>query len=152
MPRVLVVDDEPNHARVMAIGLRVEGFEVETAADAERALGALAGTACELAVVDLMMPGTNGIQLARLIRERHPQTRVVLMSAYHLSERQLLRADCGAVGFVPKPFDSDGARALLEGQASHERDPPPPRGRSRGVRPFRRAGGSGLKGSSGLKG
>jgi DNA-binding response OmpR family regulator len=114
--RVLVVDDEPNHARVMAIGLRVEGFQVETASDAEGALGVLAATACDLAVVDLMMPGTNGIQLARLIRERHPLTRVVLMSAYHLSERQLLRADCGAVGFVPKPFDLTELARFLRGK------------------------------------
>jgi DNA-binding response OmpR family regulator len=100
-----VVDDEANHARVMAIGLRIEGFEVETAHDAETALEQLRGPAFDLAIVDLMMPGTNGIQLARIVRERHPHTRVVLTSAYHLSERQLVRADCGAVGFVPKPFD-----------------------------------------------
>jgi DNA-binding response OmpR family regulator len=100
-----VVDDEANHARVMAIGLRIEGFDVETSPDAEAALTQLAGAPYDLAIVDLMMPGTNGIQLARSIRERHPQTRVVLTSAYHLSERQLVRADCGAVGFVPKPFD-----------------------------------------------
>lgn len=105
LPRVLVVDDEANHARVMAIGLRLEGFDVETAIDADGALGRLADAGFDLAVVDLMMPGTNGIQLARLMRERFPQTRVVLTSAYHLSERQLVRADCGAVGFVPKPFD-----------------------------------------------
>jgi len=116
LSRVLVVDDEPNHARVMAIGLRVEGFQVETASDAEGALAVLAATPCDLAVVDLMMPGTNGIQLARLIRERHPQTRVVLMSAYHLSERQLLRADCGAVGFVPKPFDLTELARFLRGK------------------------------------
>jgi DNA-binding response OmpR family regulator len=105
VPKVLVVDDEANHARVMAIGLRIEGFEVETAADAEGALTLLSGNEFDGAIVDLMMPGTNGIQLARLIRERHPRTQVVLTSAYHLSERQLVRADCGAVGFVPKPFD-----------------------------------------------
>jgi DNA-binding response OmpR family regulator len=105
VPKVLVVDDEANHARVMAIGLRIEGFEVETARDAEAALGQLAAQPFDLAIVDLMMPGTNGIQLARLVRDRHPQTQVVLTSAYHLSERQLMRADCGAVGFVPKPFD-----------------------------------------------
>lgn len=52
-----------------------------------------------------MIPGTNGIQLARMIRRRFPRVRVVLMSAYHLSERQLVLADCGVVGFVPKPFD-----------------------------------------------
>lgn len=112
-PRVLVVDDEANHARVMSIGLRIEGFEVETAEDAEGAMKHLGEAAFDVAIVDLMMPGTNGIQLARMVREHFPQTRVVLTSAYHLSERQLVRADCGAVGFVPKPFDlSELARFL----------------------------------------
>lgn len=112
-PRVLVVDDEANHARVMSIGLRIEGFDVETAQDAEGAMQQLGAGEFDVAIVDLMMPGTNGIQLARMVRERFPQTRVVLTSAYHLSERQLVRADCGAVGFVPKPFDlSELARFL----------------------------------------
>ncbi len=112
-PRVLVVDDVASHARVTAIGLRIEGFEVEVAPDSEGALRVLAEQAFDVAMVDLMMPGTNGMQLCRMIRERHPETRVVLTSTYHLSERQLLRADCGAVGFVPKPFDlSDLARFL----------------------------------------
>jgi DNA-binding response OmpR family regulator len=105
MPRVLVVDDEPNHVRVLSIGLRIEGFDVATAHDATSALAALDVTPADIAIVDLMMPGTNGIELARLVRDRHPATRIVLTSAYHLSERQLLRADCGAVGFVPKPYD-----------------------------------------------
>ena len=113
IPRVLVVDDLANHARVTAIGLRIEGFEVEVAPDSDGALRALEAQPFDIAMVDLMMPGTNGMQLCRLIRERCPETRVVLTSAYHLSERQLLRADCGAVGFVPKPFDlSDLARFL----------------------------------------
>lgn len=105
MPRVLVVDEQASQARVMAIGLRIEGFDVETAATSAEALDRLAAVPFELAIVDLMLPGTNGIQLARIVRERHAGTRVVLMSAYHLSERQLARADCGAVGFVPKPLD-----------------------------------------------
>jgi DNA-binding response OmpR family regulator len=113
IPRVLVVDDVANYARVTAIGLRIEGLDVEIAPDSEGALRALEAQPFDVAMVDLMMPGTNGMQLCRLIREHHPDTRVVLTSAYHLSERQLLRADCGAVGFVPKPFDlSDLARFL----------------------------------------
>jgi CheY-like chemotaxis protein len=55
-------------------------------------------------MVDLMMPGINGIELARKIRDAFPAVRVVLTSAYHLSERQLSRADCGVIGFVPKPY------------------------------------------------
>jgi DNA-binding response OmpR family regulator len=73
--------------------------------NAASALASLDVVPADLAIVDLMMPGTSGIELARLVRERHPATRILLTSAYHLSERQLLRADCGAVGFVPKPYD-----------------------------------------------
>ena len=94
-----MVDDVASHARVTAIGLRIEGFEVEVAPDSEGALRVLAEQAFDVAMVDLMMPGTNGMQLCRMIREKYPETRVVLTSTYHLSERQLLRADCGAVGF-----------------------------------------------------
>ena len=125
MPRVLVVDDEANHARVMAIGLRIEGFEVETAKDADSAMATLATGPFDLAIVDLMMPGTNGIQLARLVREHHAGIRVVLTSAYHLSERQLLRADCGAVGFVPKPFDLSELARFLKSKLAPEVGPGP---------------------------
>ena len=73
LPRVLVVEDEASQARVMAIGLRIEGFDVETAPTADAALKALAAEPFDVAIVDLMLPGTNGIQLARLVRERHPR-------------------------------------------------------------------------------
>jgi DNA-binding response OmpR family regulator len=115
---VLVVDEQANQARMMAIGLRVEGFEVDTAAGPAEALERLAAEPFDLAIVDLMLPGTNGIQLARLVRDRHPGTRVVLMSAYHLSERQLARADCGAAGFVPKPLDLSELAAFLRSKVA----------------------------------
>jgi len=116
LPRVLVVDDEANHTRVLAIGLRIEGFEVVTACDGDTALAALEAGPTDIAIVDLMMPGTNGIQLARKLRERFPEMRVVLTSAYHLSERQLVRADCGAIGFVPKPYDLSELARFLRGK------------------------------------
>lgn len=125
VPRVLVVDDDANHARVVAIGLRIEGFDVELTHNGDEALRLLAGEPFDAAVVDLMLPGTNGIQLARLVREQTPRTRVVLTSAYHLSERQLVRVDCGAVGFVPKPFDlGELARFLRSKLASVDPDRP----------------------------
>jgi DNA-binding response OmpR family regulator len=114
--RVMVVGNDADQACLLSFGLRVEGFEVETASDAEEALDAMADEAFDLAIVDLMIPGTNGIQLARTIRRRFPQVRVVLMSAYHLSERQLVLADCGVVGFVPKPFDLSELAGFLRGK------------------------------------
>lgn len=104
MARILCVDDEANHLRVLAIGLGVEGFEVETASSAEEAIRAVGHLDVDLVLVDLMMPGTNGLDLARALRRTHPSLPVVLTSAYHLSEGQLRRVDCGAVGFVPKPY------------------------------------------------
>ena len=72
LPRVLVVDEQANQARVMAIGLRVEGFDVETADSSAEALERLAAQPFDLALVDLMLPGTNGIQLARLVARAAP--------------------------------------------------------------------------------
>jgi DNA-binding response OmpR family regulator len=126
--RVLVVDDEANYARVTAIGLRFEGFEVETATNADGALEWLAKQTFHLALLDLMMPGTSGICLARILRERYAATRVVLTSAYHLSERQLVRVDCGAVGFVPKPCDMGELARFLRSKARDQGTP--------GVGPF----------------
>jgi DNA-binding response OmpR family regulator len=117
----LVVDDEENQVRVLAIGLRLEGFEVLTARSADTAFDVLAREPVDIAILDLMMPGTNGLELARQVRTHHPKVRVVLTSAYHLSERQLARADCGVVGFVPKPYElaelADFLRAKLAGSA-----------------------------------
>jgi DNA-binding response OmpR family regulator len=118
LARLLIVDEDANQTRSMAIGLRGQGFEVRSASDAGGALGLLAAEPFDVAMVDLMMPGTNGIQLARMVRERHPNIRVVLTSAYHLSGPQLLHADCGAVGFVPKPFDLAELASFLKAKLS----------------------------------
>jgi DNA-binding response OmpR family regulator len=121
--RVMIVDDEENQVRALTIGLRLEGFEVIVARDAEAAVQLLKTEPADIAIVDLMMPGTNGIELARRLRDQNPEVRVVLTSAYHLSERQLTRANCGVIGFVPKPYVlaelAEFLRSKLEGSGTH---------------------------------
>lgn len=111
---ILIVDDEENHRRSLAIGLRLEGYDVHEAKDGEEALVRLDERAIDLAIVDLMMPGIHGLDLARRMRFRHPAVRVVLTSAYHLTERQLERADVGAIAFVPKPYRLEELMAFLK--------------------------------------
>ncbi|MEM9072381.1 MAG: response regulator [Myxococcota bacterium] len=114
MAAVLIVDDEENHRRSLAIGLRLESFEVHEAADGEEALRIIEGGAeVDVAIVDLMMPGINGLDLTRRLRTHRPDVRVVLTSAYHLSERQIERADVGAMGFLPKPYHLDDLVGFL---------------------------------------
>lgn len=116
--KVLIVDDEVNQRRSLAIGLRLESFEVAEAADGQEAMTFFeAGGCADVAIIDLMMPGINGLDLARRLRRACPEVRVVLTSAYHLSERQVARADVGAVGFVPKPYHLDELVAFLRRQS-----------------------------------
>ncbi|MBI5534739.1 MAG: response regulator [Deltaproteobacteria bacterium] len=112
-PKILIVDDEERQRRTLSIALRLDGFEVECAGDANAALEILGRSCCNLALVDLMMPGVNGLDLARQVQRLFPEVKVVLTSAYHLSERQLVRAECGAVGFVPKPYRMNDLVAFL---------------------------------------
>jgi DNA-binding response OmpR family regulator len=105
---ILLVDTPDSDAAVLASALRVEGYEVIVAPTANEARAALASHPISLAIVDLMLRNEttcNGLELARELRTTHPGMRVLLTSSYHLSERQLERADCGVSGFIPKPYD-----------------------------------------------
>jgi DNA-binding response OmpR family regulator len=125
---VLLVDTVDGDATVLASALRVEGFEVTLVASAREAREVLATKPVQLTIVDLMLrsdDGSNGLDLAREFRRGHPGTRVLLTSSYHLSERQLERADCGVSGFIPKPYDLrevvEFVRAKLNGPPSSRR-------------------------------
>ncbi|MBK8252435.1 MAG: response regulator [Polyangiaceae bacterium] len=116
--RILVVDDEENQRRTLSIGLKHEGFEVLTASSAAEALAIFTDNpTIDVAVIDLMMPGINGLDLARQIGRLHPGVRVILASAYHLSARQFERANCGACAFVPKPYSLPELCRALSGKA-----------------------------------
>jgi DNA-binding response OmpR family regulator len=108
MTTILLVDLADAETAVLASALRVEGFEVVSARNPRDARDVLGTQAVALTIVDLMLrseDGTNGLDLARELRTSHPGMRVLLTSSYHLSERQLERADCGVSGFIPKPYD-----------------------------------------------
>jgi len=110
---ILLVDDDPLQLRSLGTGLRLEGFSVSEAACAEEALVFLNDNPRCLAIVDLMMPGVNGMKLTREIHKLYPQTRVILTSAYHISEKLLDRAKLDILGFVPKPFRLDELVSFL---------------------------------------
>jgi DNA-binding response OmpR family regulator len=129
--RVLVVDDEESQVRMLVSGLRNEGFDAFGTRDPDSVIELLDRDTPDVALVDLMMPGLNGIELARKIRDSHPGVRVVLTSAYHLSERQLSRADCGVVGFVPKPYVLPELAEFLRAKIARATPVPPAKSGSR---------------------
>jgi len=118
--RVMVVEDDPSQCRCMAIGLRTEGFEVVEARSGAEALAHLDDGPAAVAVVDLMMPNMNGLELCRLMKERFPEVAVVLTSAYHLSQRQIELAGIGHARFLGKPFTIDCLAEAVRAQLVDE--------------------------------
>src|SRR5213075_1647751 len=80
--RILVVDDEVNARTALAELLRDEGYDVETAADAFKALGKYEGFAPHVVVTDLKMPGMDGIELVKKLRASEDSAAVVVMTAF----------------------------------------------------------------------
>jgi DNA-binding NtrC family response regulator len=117
--RVLVVDHDAGTARRLALALELEGLDTEVADGAEQALAILAeNRTLDLVLIELMLPRQSGLELARELAVRYPDLRVVLTGAYHLSERQLTRAGCNAVAFVPKPCDPSVVAAFVKRKAA----------------------------------
>ena len=121
-PKVLVVNDDANELSSLVSGLRLEGFLVSGTTDAHAALQILSDSDADysMALIDLMIPNINGLQLARKIRSTYPNTRTILMSDYILSPVQLAKAETGAVGFISKPCHfQDVAGFIKEKLASY---------------------------------
>jgi len=121
MATILLIDAPDGDAAVLASALRVEGFEVFVVPSPTAARKVLAEGYVALTVIDLMLRADgdkHGLELARELRNDHPGMRVLLTSAYHLSERQLERADCGVSGFIPKPYEVAEVVAFIVAKVS----------------------------------
>lgn len=104
MRRILVADDEPEVAELLRLYLEKDGFEVLSACDGSSALGIVLDGRLDLAVLDVMMPGLNGFQLLKKIREKS-DIPVIMLTARVASADKVLGLDMGADDYVSKPFD-----------------------------------------------
>lgn len=105
--RILVVDDEEDLCRLFTERLRLEGFQVTTARSAREALALLEQEPRDLIVLDLDMPGMDGLESLRRIRERAWEVKVVVLTAYGTAQRVREVMALGVREFIGKPFDLD---------------------------------------------
>jgi DNA-binding response OmpR family regulator len=101
--RVLVVDDEPTVREVVQRYLERDGYQVEAAADGTGALDALAARPFDLVVLDLMLPGVDGLEICRTIRAAGP-TAVIMLTAKGDEADRIVGLELGADDYVVKPF------------------------------------------------
>ncbi|HEX3049150.1 MAG TPA: response regulator [Aggregatilineaceae bacterium] len=106
MKRILVVDDEIGALTLIGIMLERGGFEVMKAKDAEQALAVLEMETPDLIILDVMMPGMDGIELCRRLRDR-PDTQplpILILSARGDAKSVMNGMDAGASDYLPKPI------------------------------------------------
>jgi two-component system cell cycle response regulator DivK len=114
---VLIVDDNPTNLKLARLVLATEGYVVSTASSAEEALEALKDSDPRLILMDLQLPGMDGLQLTRTLKA-HPGTRdiiVVAMTAYAMKGDELMAARAGCDGYLSKPIDTRTLAAVVAG-------------------------------------
>jgi two-component system, OmpR family, KDP operon response regulator KdpE len=108
-PRVLVVDDEPQIVRALKVVLREAGFEAVPAETGSQALDLAAVRPPDAAIVDLVLPDTDGIAVTRTLRE-WSEMPILVLSAVGEEEQKVRALEAGADDYITKPF---GARELI---------------------------------------
>jgi two-component system, OmpR family, KDP operon response regulator KdpE len=108
-PRVLVVDDEPQILRALKVVLREAGFDVLGAQSAGEALDLAAVTAPKAAIVDLVLPDGDGVEVTRSLREWSAMP-ILVLSAVGEEEQKVRALEAGADDYITKPF---GTRELV---------------------------------------
>ena len=109
--RVLVVDDEPAFSEPLAERLALRGYETATAQDADAALAELARGPRDLIFLDVGLPGMDGVDLLKILREHYPQTDVVMLSGAGDMGKAVQAMRRGALNWLSKPVGMDGILA-----------------------------------------
>jgi DNA-binding NtrC family response regulator len=105
--RILIIDDEAAIRESLETLLTLEGYVVEMAPEGESGLERINQSAYDLVLLDLALPGKNGLEILHLIREHHPDLPVIMITAYGKVDNVVEAIRTGAQNFVQKPWDND---------------------------------------------
>jgi two-component system response regulator MprA len=111
--RILVVDDERPVRDALERALRLEGYEVDLAADGQEALASLARRGVDAIVLDILMPVMDGLETCRALRRRDDRTPVLMLTARHEVSDRVAGLDAGADDYLVKPFALEELLARL---------------------------------------
>jgi two-component system, cell cycle response regulator DivK len=112
---ILVVDDNAQNLKLARVMLRAEGYEVRTAVDAEEALELLAGYTPELILMDIQLPGMDGLELTRRLKADPARRRilVIALTAYAMKGDRERALAAGCDGYLAKPIDTEALSSMV---------------------------------------
>src|SRR5271156_3850608 len=105
--RILIIDDEAAIRESLETLLSIEGYTVEIAGDGEEGLDRIGQNSYDLVLLDLALPGKNGLEILQLIRERLPDLPVIMITAFGTVDNVVEAIRTGAQNFVQKPWDNE---------------------------------------------
>jgi DNA-binding response OmpR family regulator len=112
--KVLLVDDEEEFVVTLAERLRLRGIEALVAMDGDEALVKVRDEAPQVVVLDVMMPGTSGMDVLQHLRRRHPEVRVILLTGRGSTKEGIEGMRLGAFDFLMKPVKIEELTQKLE--------------------------------------
>jgi DNA-binding response OmpR family regulator len=122
--RILIIDDEDHIRRVMRMTVEAAGHQAEEAADGPRGLEAFGdGSTWDAVLLDQKMPGMDGLETLRRIRQRDPGARVIMVTAYASIELAVDAMKLGATDFVRKPMTPEILRNAVKAALAKPRTP-----------------------------
>ena len=114
MSRILIVDDEPQIRRILCIMLREKGFVVAEAESGERALAVFPEFKPDIVLLDVSMPGKDGLTTLRELSEQAEDLKCIMMTAYGTIRSAVEAMQIGAFHYLTKPFDNDELTVIIE--------------------------------------
>src|SRR5580692_9740956 len=118
---ILVIDDEAGIRESLEVLLTLEGYGVRTAMDGEQGLRILEVENFDLVLLDLALPGQSGMELLPQIKERQPETPVIMITAYGTVDNVVEAVRAGAENFVQKPWDNEKLMADIRSAVARHR-------------------------------
>jgi putative two-component system response regulator len=107
-PVILIVDDQPQNIELLEAYLAPQGYEIVTAANGEEALEKLSGNQIDLMLLDIMMPGIDGFEVTRRVRQNdmHRLLPIIMVTVLQETEDKVKGIEAGCDEFVSKPIDT----------------------------------------------
>lgn len=122
---VLVVDDNLANLKLLRVALELEGYDSATAVDAQEALRVLEKCRPDIILMDIQLPGMDGLDLSRKLKADPETSDIVILAvtSYAMNGDRQKALDAGCDGYITKPIDVLDLRRILEGYVPPIRDP-----------------------------
>ncbi len=114
-PQILVMEDEPSLAQGLQMVLMEEGYSVDLAITGQSALASFRRKVFDLLVADLRLPDIDGMEVIRQVKQRRPETGVIVITGYPSVPTAVKAMKVGAIDYLRKPFTEEEFKAVVEG-------------------------------------